>query len=59
MVILNQNNNVEQLFPIVEIFHSVQGEGYHVPGSHLFLLDLVDAISDAHGVTPILIFGQI
>ena len=29
MVILNQNNNVEQLFPIVEIFHSVQGEGYH------------------------------
>jgi len=29
MVILNQKNNIEQLFPIVEIFHSVQGEGYH------------------------------
>ena len=29
MVILNQNNDIEQLFPIVEIFHSVQGEGYH------------------------------
>ena len=28
MVILNQNNDVEQLFPIVEIFHSVQGEGF-------------------------------
>ena len=37
MVILNQNNNVEQLFPIVEIFHSVQGEGYHAGIASIFV----------------------
>jgi hypothetical protein len=41
MVILNQNNDIEQLFPIVEIFHSVQGEGYHA-GILRFLLDSAD-----------------
>lgn len=29
MVILGQNMDLEKLYPIVEIFHSVQGEGYH------------------------------
>jgi 7-carboxy-7-deazaguanine synthase len=29
MVILSQNMDLETLYPIVEIFHSVQGEGYH------------------------------
>jgi 7-carboxy-7-deazaguanine synthase len=29
MVILSQNMDLEALYPIVEIFHSVQGEGYH------------------------------
>jgi len=37
MVILNQDIDVEQLFPIVEIFHSVQGEGYHVGIPSIFV----------------------
>ena len=37
MVILNQNNDMEELFPIVEIFHSVQGEGFHAGIPSIFI----------------------
>ena len=37
MTILNQNMDLEKLYPIVEIFHSVQGEGYHVGIPSIFI----------------------
>ena len=37
MTILNQNMDFEKLYPIVEIFHSVQGEGYHAGISSIFI----------------------
>ena len=37
MVILDQNNDMEELFPIVEIFHSVQGEGFHAGIPSIFI----------------------
>ena len=37
MAILNQNMNLEQLYPIVEIFHSVQGEGFHYGTPSIFI----------------------
>mgnify|MGYP006154136621 FL=1 len=37
MTILNQNIDLEKLYPIVEIFHSVQGEGYHCGIPSIFI----------------------
>ncbi|MDE0953917.1 MAG: radical SAM protein [Candidatus Poseidoniales archaeon] len=37
MTILNQNMDLEKLYPIVEIFHSVQGEGYHCGIPSIFI----------------------
>jgi 7-carboxy-7-deazaguanine synthase len=37
MTILKQNMNLEKLYPIVEIFHSVQGEGYHAGMPSIFI----------------------
>ena len=37
MAILNQNMDLEKLYPIVEIFHSVQGEGYHSGMPSIFI----------------------
>jgi len=37
MTILNQNIDMEKLYPIVEIFHSVQGEGYHCGIPSIFI----------------------
>ena len=39
MTILNQNMDLEKLYPIVEIFHSVQGEGF-TQECHQYSLDL-------------------
>ncbi len=37
MAILNAVPDIEQVFPIVEIFHSVQGEGHHTGTSSIFI----------------------
>ena len=37
MTILNQNMDLEKLYPIVEIFHSVQGEGFHSGMPSIFI----------------------
>ena len=37
MTVLNQNTEIEKVYPIVEIFHSVQGEGYHCGMPSIFI----------------------
>ena len=37
MVLLPTDSGLEQVYPIVEIFHSVQGEGYHTGEASVFI----------------------
>ena len=37
MTVLHTVSDMEQVFPIVEIFHSVQGEGHHTGTSSVFI----------------------
>ena len=37
MVLLPTGPDLEQIFPIVEIFHSIQGEGHHAGASSVFI----------------------
>jgi len=37
MAMLNQDMNLEKIYPIVEIFHSVQGEGFHQGMPSIFI----------------------
>jgi len=56
MVLLPTGPDLEQIFPIVEIFHSIQGEGHHTGASSVFIRfcssDSADATSGARGATP-------
>ena len=41
MILLPTASDLEQVFPIVEIFHSIQGEGHNTGMSSVFILSLI------------------